>query len=285
MLTIGQLAAAAGISTRAVRHYHRIGLLPERTRRSNGYREYDITDLLLLLRIRRLTGLGVSLSDCAVALTSPTDSDLRELLVELDQELAIQESEIGSRRLAISQLLGSPHDPSMADEVSELVTHLRLTLAQVRSVEQSSAATEIESTEDDRAIDAEAALLEMLQAAVPADQFAEITAQYRDMLSDKTAVTDGMELNRRFEKLVEIDIRRESTGAKSGFSDREMFAISSIAAAISKLAKTFSPANSAAPPQQGHSGVVGEAAWAGFGQTLSPAQLLCVQLVRKAIES
>ena len=29
MLTIGQLAAYAGVTVRAVRHYHQIGLLPE----------------------------------------------------------------------------------------------------------------------------------------------------------------------------------------------------------------------------------------------------------------
>lgn len=29
MLTIGQLAAYAGVTVRAVRHYHNIGLLPE----------------------------------------------------------------------------------------------------------------------------------------------------------------------------------------------------------------------------------------------------------------
>ncbi|WP_280451185.1 MerR family transcriptional regulator, partial [Nocardia cyriacigeorgica] len=29
MLTIGQLAATAGVTVRTVRHYHHVGLLPE----------------------------------------------------------------------------------------------------------------------------------------------------------------------------------------------------------------------------------------------------------------
>ena len=40
MLTIGQLAAYAGVTVRAVRHYHQIGLLPEPERDASGYRRY-----------------------------------------------------------------------------------------------------------------------------------------------------------------------------------------------------------------------------------------------------
>ena len=41
MLTIGQLAAYAGVTVRAVRHYHAKGLLPEPQRDHSGYRRYD----------------------------------------------------------------------------------------------------------------------------------------------------------------------------------------------------------------------------------------------------
>ena len=38
MLTIGQLAAYAGVTVRAVRHYHQVGLLPEPERDASGCR-------------------------------------------------------------------------------------------------------------------------------------------------------------------------------------------------------------------------------------------------------
>ena len=41
MLTISQLAAYAGVTVRAVRHYHAKGLLPEPERDHSGYRRYD----------------------------------------------------------------------------------------------------------------------------------------------------------------------------------------------------------------------------------------------------
>ena len=49
MLTIGQLAAYAGVTVRAVRHYHQIGLLPEPERDASGYRRYGPTAVVSLI--------------------------------------------------------------------------------------------------------------------------------------------------------------------------------------------------------------------------------------------
>ena len=57
-MRIGELAGLVGISTRAIRHYHRVGLLPEPARTPNGYREYSLRDAVELARVRRLTGLA-----------------------------------------------------------------------------------------------------------------------------------------------------------------------------------------------------------------------------------
>ncbi|GAB2496111.1 DNA-binding transcriptional MerR regulator [Nocardiopsis aegyptia] len=57
-----ELAELAGVTVRTLRHYHQIGLLPEPPRWTGGYRRYDAGDLVRLLRITRLTALGVRLS-------------------------------------------------------------------------------------------------------------------------------------------------------------------------------------------------------------------------------
>ncbi|GAA2129069.1 MerR family transcriptional regulator [Actinomadura napierensis] len=62
MLTIGQLAAYAGVTVRAVRHYHQIGLLPEPERDASGYRRYRATAVVSLVKIRTLADAGVPLS-------------------------------------------------------------------------------------------------------------------------------------------------------------------------------------------------------------------------------
>jgi DNA-binding transcriptional MerR regulator len=73
-MRIGELAGLVGISTRAIRHYHRVGLLAEPARKANSYREYSLRDAVELARVRRLTELGLSLDEVGDALAgSPAD--------------------------------------------------------------------------------------------------------------------------------------------------------------------------------------------------------------------
>ncbi|MFK4066614.1 MerR family transcriptional regulator [Streptomyces sp. NPDC029674] len=81
-----QLAELAGTTAKTVRHYHEIGLLDEPERASNGYKRYGISHLVRLLRIRRLTDLGVALAD--VPSVESGDEAARQILRDLDAELA-----------------------------------------------------------------------------------------------------------------------------------------------------------------------------------------------------
>src|SRR5688572_6785132 len=61
-MRIGALAERVGTSTRALRHYEALGLLSAR-RSSNGYREYDETDVQVVREIRTLVGIGFALEE------------------------------------------------------------------------------------------------------------------------------------------------------------------------------------------------------------------------------
>src|ERR1700759_1979801 len=104
-MRIGELAGLVGISTRAIRHYHHVGLLPEPARKANGYREYSLRDAVELARVRRLTELGLSLDEVGDALAGDAGRDLAEILRELDADLARQEADLGRRRGRLVQLL------------------------------------------------------------------------------------------------------------------------------------------------------------------------------------
>ncbi|WP_436533033.1 MerR family transcriptional regulator [Actinoplanes sp. HUAS TT8] len=104
-MRIGELADLVGISTRAIRHYHRVGLLPEPTRRGNGYRDYSLRDAVELARVRRLVELGLSLAEVGDVLAGDADRDLADILRELDADLAGQEADIRRRRVRLAQLL------------------------------------------------------------------------------------------------------------------------------------------------------------------------------------
>ncbi|MBE1531603.1 MerR family transcriptional regulator [Actinomadura algeriensis] len=121
-MRIGELAELVGVSTRTVRHYHRQGLLPEPERLANGYREYRMRDAVLLARVRRLVELGMSLDEVRDVLADDRGRDLREVLRELDDDLARQEAAIRARRARLALLLedGEPNldsavSPEMAD--------------------------------------------------------------------------------------------------------------------------------------------------------------------------
>ncbi|MCC3768115.1 MerR family transcriptional regulator [Streptomyces sp. UNOC14_S4] len=61
-MRIGELARRAGTTTRTLRHYESLGLLPAR-RTGNGYRTYDEDDLRLLRQIRVLQEFGFGLEE------------------------------------------------------------------------------------------------------------------------------------------------------------------------------------------------------------------------------
>ncbi|WP_159794603.1 MerR family transcriptional regulator [Puerhibacterium puerhi] len=93
-MRIGDLAKIAGTTPRAVRHYHRAGVLAEPARRPNGYREYTAADVARLLRVRWLLGAGLSLRQAREALDADAAGGRgleRELEAALEQAAAERE--------------------------------------------------------------------------------------------------------------------------------------------------------------------------------------------------
>ncbi|ANW22029.1 MerR family transcriptional regulator [Streptomyces clavuligerus] len=102
-MRIGELAELAGVTPRTVRHYHRLGLLPEPVRLANGYRDYGLRHAMTLARIRRLTALGLGLAEVRDVLADESGRELVEVLEELDADLERQQTAIavGRERLAV----------------------------------------------------------------------------------------------------------------------------------------------------------------------------------------
>ncbi len=76
MLTVGQVARAAGVSTKAVRLYEARGLLPVAPRTAGGYRVFTESDVDTVRFIRRARSLGLGL-DAAAESWPPTAAEQR----------------------------------------------------------------------------------------------------------------------------------------------------------------------------------------------------------------
>lgn len=115
-----ELAKLAGVTVRTLRHYHAIGLMAEPSRAENGYREYEAEDLVRLLRIKRLSALGFSLSrigevldemDANLEAASGPNADAA--LDELDRELELQIAHLQEQRRTIALLKREQLDPDL----------------------------------------------------------------------------------------------------------------------------------------------------------------------------
>ncbi|MFL6098763.1 MAG: MerR family transcriptional regulator [Actinomycetales bacterium] len=123
MLTIGQLATYAGVTIRAVRHYHQIGLLPEPERDASGYRSYGVDAVIRLIKIRTLAEAGVPLSRVQELLDADEATFARETS-EIDRALRKQIRALEEHRRRISQL-ASGDTLAVPDQVLDYLERVR----------------------------------------------------------------------------------------------------------------------------------------------------------------
>jgi DNA-binding transcriptional MerR regulator len=105
VLTISQLAATAGVTVRAVRHYHQVGLLPEPERDASGYRRYTAQAAVDLIRIRTLANAGVPLARIDAVLHAQP-AEFAAAITDIDTELRRKIDQLTEHRRRIAALAG-----------------------------------------------------------------------------------------------------------------------------------------------------------------------------------
>ena len=133
MLTIGRLAAYAGVTVRAVRHYHQIGLLPEPERDASGYRRYGPTAVVSLIKIRTLANAGVPLSQIGQMLQADA-SAFAEAVQRIDDRLRAEIERLETSRKQIARLAAGD-SLALPPEVIPYLDRLRKIGASERMVE------------------------------------------------------------------------------------------------------------------------------------------------------
>ncbi|WP_052865513.1 MerR family transcriptional regulator [Streptomyces niger] len=123
MLTIGELASYAGVTVRAVRHYHARGLLPEPQRDHSGYRRYDAGAVVDLIRIRTLAEAGVPLARVRELLQAD-EEEFAAAVADIDKRLRAEIRERQRNRERIARLAHGDH-LALPPEVVEYLDRLR----------------------------------------------------------------------------------------------------------------------------------------------------------------
>ena len=122
-LTIGQLASHAGVTVRAVRHYHRRGLLTEPVRDASGYRRYNANAVVDLIRIKTLADAGVPLARIQELLSAEPE-EFSEAITQIDKALQRRIRELNRHRRALAEL-GQGDRLFLSAEIVDLLDQLR----------------------------------------------------------------------------------------------------------------------------------------------------------------
>jgi len=102
-ITIGQLAKYAGVTIKAVRHYHKRGLLEEPPRDSSRYRRYSADHAIDLVKIKALADAGVPLARVKELLAADPEG-FAAAVAEIDRKLGERLDELIRTRERIAQL-------------------------------------------------------------------------------------------------------------------------------------------------------------------------------------
>lgn len=107
-LTIKELTDAVGsdITPRMVRHYHKLGLIPEPKRSLGNYRLYTAQDVQRLRRIVALKQQGFQLSHIHKLLAAKPEAEQATLMAQLQQQYRIIIQQIGQLRQTATALEG-----------------------------------------------------------------------------------------------------------------------------------------------------------------------------------
>lgn len=108
-MRIGELADLAGVTVRTIRHYHQAGILAEPARRPNGYRDYTVDHLVLLIRLGHLTRSGLTLAQAGEIVADAEGASAEAALDEVDEALRVQIEALTAQRQRLAEAREGRH--------------------------------------------------------------------------------------------------------------------------------------------------------------------------------
>lgn len=133
-MRIGQLSNLLQVSTKTIRHYHKLGLMPKAARSEKGYRLYNVADLYRMKLILRLKEVGFPLVEIGEILhAEDPDTALKIQIETLARDLTFQIEELNRQLQRVHNLMETKvtlqqvrrpeiDDPYIAEILEEITT-------------------------------------------------------------------------------------------------------------------------------------------------------------------
>ena len=120
LLNIGETAKASGVSAKMIRHYEKVGLVPEALRTEAGYRQYTQQEVSTLQFIRQSRGLGFSIDQIRELLGLWQDKrrpsrQVKALAQAHLQELDAKLQELTAMKATLAHLVNHCHGDDRPD--------------------------------------------------------------------------------------------------------------------------------------------------------------------------
>jgi MerR family mercuric resistance operon transcriptional regulator len=137
-MRIGDVAAATGLETQAIRFYERKGLLPMPARSPNGYRVYDTATVARLEFIRSSQGAGLTLAEIATILDLRDDGDttcahVRDLLTAKRDDVKTRQRQLHALEAELDTLIRRSELLDPADCTNTQICHIITADTQTRT--------------------------------------------------------------------------------------------------------------------------------------------------------
>ena len=119
-MKIGAASDASGVTQRMIRHYEKIGLVPQPPRRDSGYRDYSEADVQRLSFIANARDLGFPIEEIRMLLELWSDrarssADVKQLATARADELHRKAQALERMRRALLDLAAHCHGDDRPD--------------------------------------------------------------------------------------------------------------------------------------------------------------------------
>jgi MerR family copper efflux transcriptional regulator len=114
LFSIGRASELSGVTSKMIRHYESLGLIPKATRTLGDYRVYTATEVHTLRFIRRARGLGFSMDEISSLVglwrnQRRASAEVKRLVLKHVAELDAKIEELRSMRTVLAELAAHCH--------------------------------------------------------------------------------------------------------------------------------------------------------------------------------